>query len=146
MSAAGAIRLELREAIDACDADALEHAISAAFEAGLPSDLVDILAAALLMPWHRMHEDLVLALQTTRDPNSVTPLFAAANVQHDYLNYDEFFGLARKCTWALADIGTPEAKERLRDLSHSTNTTIAGYAQRRLDRWELELPRKGRRA
>lgn len=146
MSEAGTIKAELLEAIDARDADALEHAVSAAFEVGLPSDLVDILADALLMPWHRRHQDLALALQTLRDPSSVAALFAAANAQYDYLGYDESFGLARKCTWALADVGTSEAKERLRDLSRSTNTVIAAYAKKRLDRWEHELPRKGRRA
>jgi hypothetical protein len=47
----------------------------------------------------------------------------------------EELALVRKCTWALADIGTPEAKARLQDLAKSLNAQIAGYAQKRLDRW-----------
>ena len=66
----------------------------------------------------------------------------AAVVTHQYLDYDEFFGLARKCTWALADIGTPEANTALQELSQVDNQTIADYAQERLDKWEQELYRK----
>jgi hypothetical protein len=57
--------------------------------------------------------------------------------------YDECFGLARKCTWALADIGTPEAHARLEILAKHSNPQIAAYAQKRLDEWDDERPRNG---
>jgi hypothetical protein len=59
------------------------------------------------------------------------------------LHYDEFFNVARKCTWALADIGTPEAHAKLQLLAKNENPMIAQYAQKRLDGWEREMSRKG---
>ncbi len=91
---------------------------------------------------HFRHEDIVNALQDIKDPRAVEELAEAALVSHEYLAYDEFFGLARKCTWALADIGTPEAKTKLVQLAASENPLIAGYAKKRLDRWDDERKRK----
>jgi len=131
------------DAISAQDADAFEDAVTSAFQAEVLSAVSDIFADVILLPWHHSHEDLASALQETKYPRAVDALFKTALSRYDYLDYDEFFGLARKCTWALADIGTPEAKERLRDLARSENSIIAGYAQKRLDRWQEEAGRKG---
>ena len=138
------VRDQLLKAIANQDAAAFESGLVSAYDAGLPNDLADLLADALLMEWHTRHEDVASALQKLRDPRSVGALFEAALSRHGYLGYDEFFGLARKCTWALADIGTPEARERLQELASGQNATIAAYARKRLDRWEQELHRKGR--
>ena len=135
-------RDNLLTAIQAEDAEAFELAVRSAFAAGLPCDLADLLTDALLMPWHRRHEDLVSALQKMKVPASAEALFAAATTQHAYLEYDDFFGLARKCTWALADIGTPLARLKLHQLATNSNQTIAAYAQKRLDRWDDEIQRK----
>jgi hypothetical protein len=137
------IRTQLVDAIGSKDADAFELAVVSAFRAGVLNAVSDVFVEAILLPWHHSHEDLASALQITKDPAAVEALSKAAPSQHEYLDYDQFFGLARKCTWALADIGTPEAKEKLQTLARSENVTIAGYAQKRLDRWEEELPRKG---
>ena len=142
MSVTDEIKSEMLKAIEARDAGALEEAITSAWRADLPAELAEDMAAALLMPWHERHEDLASALQRIRDPRTVDALFEAASARHAYLEYDEFFGLARKCTWALADIGTPEAKAHLLELARGANTTIAGYAQKRLDNWDEELHRK----
>jgi len=139
------VRENLQRAMQRSDADAFEVALTAAHRAGLSPDLADLLAEALLMPWHMRHEDVALALQRLRDPRTVDALFRASLSKHDYLAYDEFSGLARKCTWALADIGTVEAKQRLEQLAGSENPTIAAYARKRLDRWEEERERKGAR-
>jgi hypothetical protein len=136
------IKAALEEAIEAQDADAFEDAVSAAWRADLPRELSGVLGAALLMPWHTRHEDLASALQRLKDPRTIDVLFKAATSRHAYLEYDEFFGLARKCTWALADIGTPEAKEQLQQLARGQNQVIAAYAQKRLDHWERERHRK----
>ena len=95
------IRARLLIAIQSEDADAFELAVRSAFTAGLPRDLADVFTDALAMLWHTRHEDLVTALQKMRSPASVEALFTAATAQHPYLDDDEFFGLARKCTWAL---------------------------------------------
>jgi hypothetical protein len=138
------LRTNLLVAIKARDADAFEVAVSAAFASGLPYDLADVFSEALLMPWHPRHEDLVSALQKMKNPASVEALCTAATTHHAYLDYDELFGLARKCTWALADIGTPLARKKLDELATNPNPTIAAYARKRLDHWDEELPRKGR--
>jgi hypothetical protein len=134
----------LLKAIEAEDGDAFEEALTSAYRDGPRPELAELCARALLFPWHELHEDLVGYLQELKDPRTVEPLFQAAHARHAYLDYDEFFGLARKCTWALADIGTPEARARLEDLARSDNDLIAGYARKRLAGWQQELPREGR--
>lgn len=137
---------DLEAAIVKRDSLALEDAVYAAFEADLPQELAGMLAEVLQMPWHFRHEDVASALRTMRDAHTVTALFQTIFAEHEYLNHDELFGLARKCIWALADIGTPEARERLTEVTKTANATVAAYARKRLDRWEQELPRKGRRS
>ncbi len=137
-------RRNLLKAIAALDGNAFELAVSAAFQAGLPIELADIFTEALTMTWHTRHEDLASALQQMKAPESIDALHAAAVTTHAYLDYDEFFGLARTCTWALADIGTPTARDKLTALAKHPNSVIAGYARQRLERWEEELPRKVR--
>jgi hypothetical protein len=136
------IRRRLLDAVRAQNADAFELAVRLAFQAGLLSDVADIFSDAILLSWHHSHEDLASALQETKYRPAVDSLFKVALSRPDYLEYDESFALARKSIWALADIGTPEAMERLRDLARSQNTVVAGYARKRLDRWREERPRK----
>jgi hypothetical protein len=64
-------------------------------------------------------------------------------LNHDLTAYD-YYPTVRKCTWALADIGTEEAKSYLQELTKSKDTTLAGYAYKRLNSWEAEMHRKGR--
>jgi hypothetical protein len=125
------------------DADAVDNAFMQAFQVGMTAEFVPVLIDLLGKPWHCKHEDIVSALQRLKDPRAVDSLYHAALISHAYLDYDEFFGLARKCTWALADIGTVEAQSRLKSLAQSENAQIAQYAQKRLDRWQDEKARKG---
>lgn len=124
------------------DAFAIENAVRRAYSDGLKTAYAPTLIEILTQTNHRRHEDVVTALQILKDPRAADALFQAALIQHDYLNYDENFGLARKCTWALADIGSPTAFEYLQRLAAGSNGVIAGYAQKRLERWEDESERK----
>jgi len=133
----------LLNAIRDRNADAFESALVSVSRSRPPPGLARALSDALLMPWHCRHEDVARMLQKLREPCSVDALFEAATSRHDYLDYDECFCLARKCTWALADIGTPEARARLEKLALSPNGVIAEFAQKRLNQWEKELQRKG---
>jgi hypothetical protein len=72
----------------------------------------------------------------------VDALERTAYAVHNYLAYDDGFALARKCTWAPADIGTPEAQQALTRLASGDNAVIASYAQKRLTNWQNELRRK----
>lgn len=137
-----AILAALRSAMDSEDGVGVELALYQAYSAGLTPPLAPALIELIGATYHRRHEDVAFALQQLRPREAVQALHRAALDRHEYLEYDEHFGLARKCTWALADIGTPEAKAALVDLASADNEVIAGYAQKRLDRWERELHRK----
>jgi hypothetical protein len=115
--------------------------------AGIEPSEGDVATGAALVqlleaPWHRRHEDIARFLQIMGYAPAVDALERTAQTTYPYLDYDEFFGLARKCTWALADIGTPAAHAALERLSQSDNPDIAGYALKRLNCWNDELPRK----
>ena len=96
----------------------------------------------LAMPGHYYHEDIIGILQRIKDARAVEGIYNASLLYHSYLAYDDTSGLARKCTWALADIGNEEAYEKLKLLAANPNAHVAGYAQKRLDSWEKEQGRK----
>lgn len=108
-------------------------------------DVVPTLVALLRASWHTRHEDVARWLQQLRDPRAVDALFDAALTKHAHFEHDSSYAFARKCTWALADIGTPEARAYLTRLASGDDAEIAGYAQKRLDQWDDELDRKGPR-
>jgi hypothetical protein len=133
----------LERAIDASDPDALEDAINRVDPKNVDDPrIVPILCDLLSATWHHRHEDVALTLQRIRDPRASRALAAAAILKFAYLDYDDSYAFASKCTWALADIGTEEAKQLLLDLSQVDDETIAGYARKRLDRWRAESGRK----
>lgn len=132
----------LRAAAASGNANTVEEALAEAYGSGLNWVHVPVLIELLSLPWHQRHEDIVLTLQELRDPRAIDALFATALIEHDYLAFDDLFGLARKCTWALADIGSELALERLRTLAALSNPIIAGYARKRIDNWDDEKTRK----
>lgn len=103
------------------------------------NDLIELLKA----DFHFKHEDIVRLFQYAKDPKTCQVLKETAFKNFGYLNYDDSFGLARKCTWALADIGTSEAKNFLKEISETANDVISKYAMKRLENWNNELHRKG---
>jgi len=133
----------LYTALNSGDPDAVENAVTQAYQVGLVIDFTPALVDLLKANWHTRHEDIVGALQRLKDPRAIDVLYETALVVHPYLDYDELFGLARKCTWALADIGTTEARSKLQKLAQSQNILVTQYAQKRLDRWDEERHRKG---
>jgi hypothetical protein len=138
------IESELRAALVSRDADTVDSALVRAFRFEvLTTDLAPLLVELLLLPWHYKHEDIALALQELRVPATADALARAALVEHDYLDSDDSHAFARKCTWALADIGAPEARAHLESLARVDDADIAAYAQKRLDNWDKELGRKG---
>ena len=137
------VREPLESAIRQQSADLAESAVYQAFKVGLHPIYVPCLVILADAGWHLRQEDVVRALQQLRGPDAVDVLERAAFSIHAHLAYDEDFGLARKCTWALADIGTPEAQRALTRLASCDNAVIAVYARKRLDNWQNELNRKG---
>jgi hypothetical protein len=91
--------------------------------------------------WHKLHENLASWFQQKRNPLAIDLLYKTA-FRPD-LDIFDYKPLARKCAWALADIGTNEAKEYLQKMSKSGDKIIESFAQKRLDSWTKELSRKG---
>lgn len=135
----------LEEATRLGDAASIECALMIAPGRTGDLDVVPTLIELLGSEAHVRHEDVARWLQQLRDPRAVEALHAAALTEHGHLGHDGGHALARKCTWALADIGTPEAREKLRLLAEGDDAEIAGDALRRLERWGEELARKGPR-
>ena len=136
------LNTRLIAALDSGNPELVEDVLSDVWEIDNPNALMPTLCKLLEANWHFQHENIVRWMQEIADPKSIPTLLKTAYQSFEYLNYDEAFGLARKCTWALADIGSPEAKDALILLGSHKEPLIAGYAQRRLDRWESELNRK----
>ena len=121
--------------------DSIEAALGLMCHLGDAEPYVEELCGLLLMDGHEKHEDVAHNLQLLRDPRAIEPLYEAAQKTLDY-QWDDGLAFARKCTWALADIGGEVARDRLRKLAVCSNPDIAGFAQRRLDRWDEVLDRK----
>lgn len=100
----------LESALSSRNPKQVEFAVNDAFPV-LHSVHVPALIALAEAPWHERHEDIVRALQILRSPEAVGALERTTLSNHEYLANDNNYALARKCTWALADIGTVEAKE-----------------------------------
>jgi len=114
------------------------------FQDGPTRELVPTLCELVLEDWHEQHEDVVLLLQELKDGRAAEPLYRAATTSFDHVDrWNNLHEFQRKCTWALADIGSDDARAYLRELAHFDDSHLAGYAQRRLDLWDEELGRKG---
>jgi len=124
------------------DSKALEVALGDAFNNGLLEVSVPVLIDLCRARWHMCHEDVVSALQKIGDVSAVEAIEEVAYADFAYLYYDDYFGLARKATWALADIGGVSAKEALHRIAASQNPVKAAYANKRLQNWDIELNRK----
>jgi hypothetical protein len=134
----------LNEAFENKDADLVEEAIYGFLDSeGFSNKFSDIFCKLLQEDWHYRHEDIARILQGIKDPSTVDCLYNAVELQFDYLDYDDTYQFARKCIWALADIGTPGARAKLQQLTQSKNELVAGYALKRLNHWEEEQSRKG---
>jgi HEAT repeat protein len=132
----------LREIGSGENSDDLQAALIVGAVFGFAEASVPELCRLLRLEWHTSHEEIVSILQDLKAPEAVDALVQAAQVNHAYLSYDEQFGLARKCCWALADIGTDAAKNGLLRLATDSNDIKAAYARKRLANWDSELGRK----
>ncbi|MDO3625689.1 hypothetical protein [Mucilaginibacter sp. BT774] len=92
---------------------------------GADKDYADILLPLLDEKWHISDENIVSMLEEIPRPEYVDKLYKTAiNVPDD----DETRALAKKCTWVLSAIGTPEAIEKLILLKNSDDEIISENA------------------
>lgn len=92
----------------------------------LSEEFVDILITLLQETWHYGHESIVWALQEIKSPRTVEVLFKTAFAKISYLDYDDtgHNSLRLHCIWALGEINTPEAKEKLKLLTQSDDPMV----------------------
>ena len=133
----------LVKAVEQRDPDEFEDALTACSAMDATDGLCELLSQVLLEDWHFRHEDVSFATQQLKCECAVQALEQRASSNPKYLGWDDNHALARKCTWALADIGTPEARRALERLATSETRVIRSFAQKRLDNWRLEKSRKG---
>jgi hypothetical protein len=110
---------ELERGFAERSSDSVECALVLAFVFGLSRKWAPLLCKLIEEDWHHSHEDIAEALQDIRVPSTVDCLYRTALRKHDYLAYNDGESLAVKCIWALHDIGTYEAVEKLKLLSQS---------------------------
>lgn len=123
----------LERALAERNADDVEYTLSvgALFDL-FTENSVSILCKLLVSESHTRHEDIARYLQDLKSPKSIESLYAAALLKLDYLDFDENFALARKCTWALSAINTNESRRKLELLAQCDNEIIRGFAKKRL--------------
>jgi hypothetical protein len=92
--------------------------------------------------WHKSHEDMARAFQGASNPVTAETLFKVALTEFEY-SWNDNYPLQRKCTWALADIGTDEARNFLEQIKQKANEEVAEFADKRLRNWDSEFRRKG---
>ena len=82
---------------------------------------------------HHNHEDLAFLLERKHSPKLINRVYDLAIMELDYMKEDEFFNIARKCTYALGYTNTPKAKEKLELLAKNENELIREYAIKQLN-------------
>ncbi|ROP59945.1 PBS lyase HEAT-like repeat-containing protein [Enterobacter sp. BIGb0383] len=127
----------LIEASDNKDPDLLEDGITLIFIFKDVRYPIKELNSLLLESWHYKHEDIASLLQDAKSPTSIDALNKAIVKKFDYLDFDDSYALAVKCIWALGEIGTPEAIDKLTKLSISDNDVIRDNAINQLKRHRL---------
>ncbi len=97
---------------------------------------VPVLVQLFAEDWHHRHEDIALAFENLKDPRAIEILYQTALREFEYLKYDNSEALARKCTWALARIGTVEALDKLRLLANCEKPVVCAFARKRLPEYQ----------
>ncbi len=124
------ITRELESALARRDATALGRLVSTAASLGWSVQWAPVFAKLLVERWHSLHEDLASALQDLREPSTIDALFAVAHDAAPYNDVDDGRALARKCVWALHDIG---ARDHLRRLAATAgDAETRGHATNKL--------------
>ncbi|MFY0602135.1 MAG: hypothetical protein JXR03_20840 [Cyclobacteriaceae bacterium] len=130
------IHENLKNALILEDADFVEYGLLLGFNFSFPEkqDFINVLSSLLLQEWHYKHEDIARILQKLKSPESVDSLYQAVNTDYEYLEYNNCEALIVKCAYALGDINTEEAREKLRLMSESDNEIIQEAGKKQLER------------
>ncbi len=92
----------------------------------------------LLADYHELHEDIVLELGFIGDACAVDAIAKAVRIPLGYLvSWGNLHGFLRKCAYALARIGTPEARVELESLGAHAVPFLKEYGKEGVRHWPL---------
>ena len=107
------ITCELEAVLAQRDAAELTRVLATVWSVGLSVKWAPVFAKLLVERWHFQQEDLANALQDLRDPSTADALLVVALDSAPYDEIDDGRALARKCVWALHDIGARAELEQI---------------------------------
>ena len=123
------IKTELEKAYYEKNGKSINTLILAIYMFELYSEkFVDILCKLTKEEWHKKHEDIVFYLQQMELPSTIDCIYELATSNFEKYRWDDNFALVRKCCFALGDINTPKAKEKLELLLQSDEEMIRKHA------------------
>ncbi|MGL5152765.1 MAG: HEAT repeat domain-containing protein [Clostridium sp.] len=126
-------------AYDEKNADDVFFLLELAYEFDLiKENYVDILCELLDSKWNYSHEDIARRLQELKSEKAIEVLYKTALTKFEYLKHDNSYSLARKCMWALGDIGTDKAIEKLKLLANSEDEELREYAIEQFNRDKIK--------
>ena len=132
------IKTELEKACYEKNGKSMNTLILAIYMFELYSErFVDILCKLTKEKWHGKHEDIVFYLQQLELPSTIDCIYELAISNFEKYRWDDNFALVRKCCFALGDINTPKAKEKLELLLQSEEETIREHAMEQLKRCDF---------
>ena len=132
------IKTELEKAYNEKNGHSVDILISAIYMFKLYSEkFVDILCKLTKEEWHGKHEDIVFYLQKMELPSTIDCIYELAISNFEKYHWDDNFALVRKCCFALGDINTPKAKEKLELLLQSDEEMIREHAMEQLNRCDF---------
>lgn len=124
----------LLAACHAKDPDALREALVQLNE----KSRAPFLARLLLEDWHDSHEDIVFELGLIGDPCAIAPIEQAIVTPFKSLvEWGNVHAFQRKCTFALARIGTAESREALQRIAKLPDRQLQACAEEGLHKWPL---------
>ena len=87
--------------------------------------------------FHEEHETIASYFQGFHLPQTIDSIYELATSNFEKYRWDDNFSLVRKCCFALGDINTPKAKEKLELLLQSDEEMIRKHAMEQLNRCDF---------
>ena len=87
--------------------------------------------------FHEEHETIASYFQSFHLLQTIDSIYELATSNFEKYQWDDNFALVRKCCFALGDINTPKAKEKLELLLQSEEETIREHAMEQLKRCDF---------
>lgn len=114
--------------------EALDEAVEELLEEPASSERLDLLHKLVFLPGYHLHQQVVFEIQAIGDPRSVPVLRQALNEGFERYGYtcSEDGVVAKWFSWALAAIGTPEARAVLTEFADSDNREVRDEMRYRL--------------